>query len=238
MRAIALVILSLCAAATAISQPDEIFPEAVADSTMALYGTGGGLSIQLNESGFGLGGLYRAKVGASASGIIEINLAVAKDPREQQFFVGLFGDTVTPFKRNYMLLAPLHVGVEQRVLSGQIEDNFRPYVQVSAGPTFGYQWPYFADMNNNGLREADEALNGLLGGIGDGQFRLGAGGTVALGAYFGRGRRTTQGVRIGYTGSYFFKDVELLEPDPAIESPSRRFIGSAVVSFHLIRLLD
>ena len=232
------VVLFLLAAAAVVAQPDEVFPEATPDSTKARYGTGGGISIRLNESGFGLGGLYRARLGSSTSGIVELSVGVAKDAREQQFFIGLFGDTVTPFKRNYMVLAPIQAGVEQRIFAGQLEDNFRPYVQVSAGPTLGYQWPYFRDVNGNGLREEGEALNGLFGGIGEGQFKLGAGGTLAIGAYFGKSRRSTQGVRLGYVASYFFEDVELLEPAASVESPARRFFGGPVVSFHLVRLLD
>lgn len=230
--------LFLLAATPAVGQPDEVFPNAAPDSTTGRYGTGGGVSIQLNESGFGLGGLYRARLGSSTSGIVELSIGVAKDAREQQFFIGLFGDTVTPFKRNYMVLAPLQAGVEQRIFAGRIEDNFRPYVQISAGPTFGYQWPYFRDTNGNGLREEGETINGLFGGIGEGQFRLGGGGTLAIGAYFGRSRRSAQGVRLGYAASYFLEDVELLEPAPSVESPSRRFFGGPVVSFHLVRLLD
>lgn len=230
--------LFLLAEASAVAQPDEVFPEATHDSTKSRYGTGGGISIQLNESGFGLGGLYRVRFGSTTSGILELSVGVAKDAREQQFFIGLFGDTVTPFKRNYVVLAPLQAGVEQRIFAGQIEDNFRPYVQISLGPTFGYQWPYFRDVNGNGLREEGEALNGLFGGIGEGQFRLGAGATLAIGAYFGQSRRSTQGVRLGYVASYFFEDVELLEPAASVESPARRFFGGPVVSFHLVRLLD
>lgn len=238
VRVITLVVLLLLAATTSVAQPDAIFPPASPDSSAGRYGTGGGLSIQLNDSGFGLGGLYRALLSERTSAIIELSVGVAKDAREQQFFIGLFGDTVTPFKRNYMLVIPVQVGVEQRAFAGQIEDNFRPYAQISGGPTLGYQWPYFRDANDNGVRESGEDLYGLFGGIGDGQVKLGAGGTLAIGAYFGRSRRSAQGLRVGYTASYFFDDVELLEPDPSIESPSRRFFGSAIVSFHLVRLLD
>ncbi len=227
----------LQATSIALGQPDEVFPSSALDSTQGRYGTGGGLAISLNDSGFGLGGLYRAQLGPATSGLIELSIGVAKDAREQQFFIGVFGDTVTPFKRNYALMSPIHVGVEQRIFANQIEDNFRPYVQISAGPTIGYQWPYFKDVNENGLREQGEPLNGLLGGFGKGQLRLGAGGTLALGAYFGRSRRTAQGVRVGYTANYFFEELDLLELDPAVESPSRHYFGSPIVSFHLVRLL-
>jgi hypothetical protein len=231
------VLLLALAAGAARAQPDAVFPPP-ADSAAASYGTGGGLALLLTEYGFGLGGLYRVRVGGGTSLLAEASVSVGKDEREQQFFVGLFGDTVTPFKRNYVLLVPLHGGVEQRLFREAIEENFRPYVQLSAGPTFAYQWPYFDDLDADGIRETGEDLLGPFGGFGEGDVRFGAGGTLAVGAYFGRSRRAAQGVRFGYTAHYFFEPVDLLELDPEVEEPSRRFFGTPVVGFHFIRLID
>jgi hypothetical protein len=163
-------------------------------------------------------------------------LGAGRDEREQQFFVGLFGETVTPFKRNYVLMAPVHVGLERRLFPESIGDDFRPFAQLTAGPTVAYQWPYFDDANGDGLRDEGEERLGPWRGIGRGDVRLGAGGTIAVGAYFGRGR-ASQGLRFGYAGSYFFEPVELLEEDPEVEGPSRRFFGTPVVSFHLLRMV-
>ena len=159
-----------------------------------------------------------------------------KDEREQEFFVGFFGDTVVPFKRSYFLMAPLHVGLERRLFRESIEDSFRPFVQVLGGPALGLQWPYFEDENGNGIRDGDERKLGVLAGLDSGSFRLGVGGTLAIGAYFGESRRATQGFRIGYLGSYFFEDVDLLEPRNEVESPTQRFFGTPVVSLYLVRL--
>ena len=233
-------LLPLClllVAFPARAQPDALFPPP-ADSAAAAYGTGTGVSLLLSEYGFGLGGLYRARIGEATSLLVEGSVSVGKDEREQQFFVGLFGDTVTPFKRNYVLLMPTHAGVEQRLFRETIEDNFRPFVQLTGGPTFAYQWPYFRDADNDGIREIDEDLYGPFGGFGQGEIRLGAGGTVAVGAYFGRSRRSAQGIRFGYTGHYFFEPVDLLELDPEVEEPSRQFFGTPVVGFHFVRLVD
>lgn len=238
MRVILTFYFLLLAATTVLAQPDDVFPSGTQDSTRGRYGTGGGISINLNDSGFGLGGFYRAQLSPTTSGIVELSIGVAKDAREQQFFIGLFGDTVTPFKRNYALMLPTHVGVEHRIFADQIEDNFRPYIQITTGPTIGYQWPYFKDVNENGIREQGEGLNGLFSAIGEGQLRLGVGGTLALGAYFGQSRRSAQGVRIGYTASYFFEELDLLELDTAVDLPSRHYFGSPIVSFHLVRLLN
>ena len=61
---ITVTVLFLFGVTAGVAQPDEVFPEVSPDSTMGQYGTGGGISIQLNESGFGLGGLYRVLLGS------------------------------------------------------------------------------------------------------------------------------------------------------------------------------
>ena len=238
MRLFAPLLLAVLVAGSASAQPDQIFPPPPSPDSLGRYGSGAGVTIHLTEFGFGLGALARARVGPSTSSMIEFSLGAGKDEREQQFFIGFFGDTVTPFKRNYVLLAPLRLGIEQRLFQTQIEDNFRPFVQLAVGPTAAYQWPYFDDLNENGLMEAGEDRLGPFSGIGRGEFRLGAGGMLAVGAYFGRSRRTAQGVRFGYAGDYFFREVELLEPDPDVEDPSRRFFGTPIVSFHFVRLVN
>jgi hypothetical protein len=206
------------------------------DSAATRFDTGGGVAVLLTEFGLGAGALYRVGVGSATSLLVEASLGAGRDEREQQFFVGLFGETVTPFKRNYVLMAPVHVGLERRLFQEAIEDDFRPFVQLTAGPTVAYQWPYFDDANGDGLRDEGEERLGPWRGLGRGDVRMGAGGTIAVGAYFGRGR-ASQGLRFGYAGSYFFEPVELLEEDPEVEGPTRRFFGTPVVSFHLLRMV-
>jgi hypothetical protein len=236
MRVSLVILLGLLAAAPANAQPDRIFPPV--DTASVSYGTGSGVAILLNEYGFGLGGLFRAELRPGTSALVEVGLGAGKDAREQQFFVGIFGDTVTPFKRNYVLLAPLHMGVEQRLFREQIEDNFRPFVQLAAGPAAAYQWPYFRDVDEDGLRDEGEELYGPFGGFAEGSFRLGVGGIVSAGAYFGRSRRSAQGIRFGYQAQYFFAPVQLLEPDPEVENPERQFFGTPVVTFYFMRLVN
>jgi hypothetical protein len=233
---LAVFLLVALGVSAARAQPDAVFPPP-SDSTEAAFDTGGGFALLLTEYGFGLGGLYRTGVGGGTSLLLEASVSVGKDEREQQFFVGLFGETVTPFKRNYVLLVPLHLGVEQRLFREAIEDNFRPFVQLTTGPTFAYQWPYFADLDGDGVREMGEELNGPLGGLGEGDVRFGAGATLAVGAYFGRSRRSAQGVRFGYTAHWFFEPVDLLELVPEVDVPSRQFFGTPIVGFHFVRLI-
>jgi hypothetical protein len=232
MQRLALLFLAFALPAFAHAQP---LPEPPPEGPEH-YGTGLGASILLTNYGFGLGAIYRTAVSDEVSLVAEFSVGAGKDEREQEFFIGFFGDTVVPFKRSYFLIAPLHIGLERRLFSEAIENSFRPFAQLLAGPALGYQWPYFEDENGDGIRESDERKLGVLSGLNDGSFRVGVGATLAIGAYFGESRRATQGIRIGYVGSYFFEDVDLLEPRPEVESPTQRFFGTPVVSLHLVRL--
>ncbi len=190
------------------------------------YGSGHGFTLLLTNSGFGIGGYYRKAISESISVIGEVMLGSGKDEREQKF-ITFWGQTVIPNKKNYLLMAPLHAGIQKRLFKDEIRENFRPYVQISAGPVFGWVSPYFKDSNGNGIREPQEKIYDSIGALPKGKGRLGAGGTIALGAFFGFSKRTTQGIRLGYTFAYFFDAIELMERDVR---PPQHFFGSPFVS--------
>ncbi|MFN3596148.1 MAG: hypothetical protein ACK41D_02630 [Rubricoccaceae bacterium] len=224
------------AAAQGLPPDDGGLPPLPPDSAAARFGASRALSFGLSNYGLSAGGVLRGRLTDDLSVVLEVALSPARDEREQQFFVGFFGDTVVPFKRNYVALVPFHAGLEARLLRRQVTSNFRPFVVAASGPTLAVQWPYFRDDNGDGIRQADEERLGSVRGLREAAFRLGAGGTLAAGAYLGHGR-TAQGLRIGYTAHYFRRPVDLLELDERVESPSRRFFGTPTVSFHVVRLL-
>ena len=228
-------LLALCLAAPAAAQG------APPDTAGARYASSAALSFELSEYGLGAGGAVRLGLGRDLSLAGEVAVGAGRDEREQRFFVGgvagFFGDTVTPFKRNYVVLVPLHAGLERRLFREQIEDTFRPFASLVVGPTLAYQWPYFDDADGDGVRDSSEVRLGATGGLGRGEARLGVGGTLAVGAHFGRGG-TTQALRFGLQGTYFPVAVDLLEDDPdRVESSSRRTFWTPVVTFRVGRLL-
>ena len=206
------------------------------DTTAGYYGTTGALVLVLTEYGFGLGGSARVGLTDDVSFVSELSVGAGRDEREQSF-IGFFGERTTPFKRNYVALIPLHFGVERRLFRQSVEDNFRPFVHVGFGPTVAYQWPYFDDADDDGRLDGDEAVLGPLSELGSGEARLGVGGELSVGAFFGRGRTTTQALRFGFQGTYFPVEVDLLEIRPDVEDPSRHAFWTPVVSFHVARLL-
>ena len=223
-------------AASASAQP---LPPYAPDTTASVYGTSSSLVILLDEYGFGLGAGGRTRLSPDLSFTAELAVGAGRDAREQQFFVGFFGDSVTPLKRNYALLMPLHLGLERRLFRRTVESNFRPFASLAGGPVVAVQWPYFDDVDGDGIRaEQGEELLGAFAGLGDSELRLGVSGRVAVGAHFGRGTRRAQGLRFAFVGHYFPAEVDLLELDPEVEDPSRAWFITPVVSYHLVRLFD
>ncbi len=234
MRQIGL-LLCVALAASAGAQPRTAPP--LPDTTAGRYGSGAALVLTLTEYGLGAGAAVRGRLGNEWSVTAGLSLGAGRDEREQSFGGGVFGERETPNKRNSVFLLPLQIGLERRLFREQIEDNFRPFAALSVGPTLAYQWPYFDDVDGDGRRDPEtEPLTPGLDGIGEGQARLGIGGTLSVGAAFGRSRSASPSIRFGVQGAYFPVEVDLLEITPLVDNPSRKTFVTPVVSLHVARL--
>jgi len=195
-----------------------------------------GFALSLTNSGFAVGGYLRDSLSTRWSALVDVAVGPGKDEREVAFF-NRFGQKSVPGKVNYLLVAPLHAGLQRRFFMDTIEDNFRPFAQLSAGPTFAWEYPYFADCNGNGVfdvradcngdgtqgaTEGDERL-GSYRAFSRGRALLGFGGGLTFGAYFGTGDRGARGFRVGYAFSYYFAGTTLLEVD--LDAP-RHYFGT------------
>lgn len=189
---------------TALAQP--------ADADGNPYGTGAGAAITLTNSGFNVGGYYRQALVNTTSLLVEASLGAGKDDRETGLS-NIYGERIIPDKANYLLMLPLQLGVQRRLFHSQIENNFRPFLQVSGGPTLGWEYPYFEDINGNGEYDAGrEPRHDYFGGLLKGEMKAGLGMLIGLGAHFGRSLKRSRGVRIGYRLDYFPGGIQLLEP--------------------------
>ena len=202
------------------------------DSTLNPYGSGMGLEVVVTNSGFGLGGYYSSAINRQNSFLAEFSIGTEKSDREVKFF-GL-GQSFIPDKANYFLRMPIRIGVQRRIWEDYIEDNFRPYLQLSGGPTLGWVYPYFDDENGNESYDREERRYDGFGSIFKGSFEFGFGGTIGLGAHFGENVRFTQGVRIAYTFNYFLNPVQLLEVSEQVEPA--QFFGTPSISITFGRL--
>lgn len=196
------------------------------------YGSGVGLQILLTNSGFGLGAYLHRSITDDTYFMTEVSLGAGKDENEMKFF--RFGSSFIPNKANYLLMMPVQGGIIHRLFKDAIEENFRPYVQVTGGPTIGWEYPYFDDANGNGQNDREEDSYDSIGALPKGELRLGVGGTIALGAHFGLSRKVTQGVRIGYAFTHFFEGIQLLEPQV---QEAQKFFGTPTITLTFGKLL-
>ncbi len=204
------------------------------------FGTGLGIEILLTNSGFGLGGYYHHALAPNLAPFVEIQMRSGKHESEAVFST-LFGQRIIPDKYNFLMMLPMHAGVQYRLFSDEIASNFRPYVQVAVGPALGWEYPYFDDCNGNGeydlsvdcdgdgVTERERTLD-FFTGIWRGELRYGMGGIISIGAFFGTSSKYAQGVRIGYAFNYFSKEIQLLE------SASQHYFGSPIITFQFGRV--
>lgn len=206
--AIALFVI-LTALSSAQDQPGPIASEASNtpfDSNAARFRNAWGVDILISYGGVGLGGFYRHEFARDVSGFAGLSVSEAKDEREFEVFDYYTQSYFTPGKTNRFLVIPLVFGVEQRLFSNQIMDNFRPYLSAALGPTLIYSTPY-----------QDEFFSSL----GKGHAHYTVGGYVGGGAYFGSDRSTLFGINIRYYFVPFGAGLESLGAGP----PKKEFGG-------------
>ena len=218
--------LPVCLVAFALAlTPGAAAQSPVFDSEQPEADYGYGAQVLLTNSGFGLGGYLAQRLATNWWMLTEASLSQIRDEREVAFF-DRFGQRDVPSKANYLVALPIHVGFQKRLFRSRIENNFRPFLHASVGPTIGWKYPYFDDENDNGTLDGDERTYDVLSGLRRGDFEPGLGGSVSLGADFGPLTGTSYGVRIGYRFTRFRNPIELIE---ASIKPPERFIGSPVL---------
>ena len=198
-----------------------------------VYNNGAGFDILMNNSGFAFGGYYQKSLSQLNSFIFEAFIGSVKDSREQKFF-NYFGGSFIPNKENYLLTVQTHFGLQRRLFEDSIQENFRPFIQVSGGPLFGSLAPYYNDVNNDGVRNQDEQSNDIFSVFTKGSLKMGMDGFIGIGASFGVNRKVQQGLKIGYSFMYFFDDIRLM--DIQVQENPSRFFGTPTIALTFGRI--
>ena len=197
------------------------------------YGNGLGGAIHLNNSGFGLAGFISKSISSSTSLTADMSIKSEKDEQEEKYF-DWFGNTIIPFKYQYMVAVPLRVGIQHRLFADAIDESFRPYIQASAGPSLAWVSPYFNDLDkNNELDTRTERTYDSISSVRHGKGQFGLGGGLAIGAGFGKSRKSMQAIQIGYNFDYYLKKVQLMEPG---FKAGTQFFGTPTISIIFGRL--
>jgi hypothetical protein len=182
---------------SSLAQGQTAAPPPPDDSLQGKLWNSWGLDILISTGGVGLGAFYRHEFSRDISGFVMLSVSESKDDREMDY-VDAYGNIFTPGKINRFLIIPLMIGVQHRLFSNQILENFRPYVSAAAGPTMIYTAPYNEEF---------------FTALGKGQPRYTVGGYIGAGSYFGNDRSTLFGLSIRYYFVPFGPGIESFQPD-------------------------
>lgn len=147
-----------------------------------------GADIMFGEGGFGLGTFYRKNFSRNVAGFVDLSFSEAKDDREIEY-VDYYGNTWVFNKQNRVFLMPLNFGLQYRLFSDILTENFRPYVTFGVGPTFVITTPYEREFFNS---------------IGYAKVNYAAGGYFGLGANIGSSKSNVVGLNVRYYYSHLF----------------------------------
>ncbi|MFU8859355.1 MAG: hypothetical protein ACNA8K_02930 [Cyclonatronaceae bacterium] len=195
-----------------VSEPEVITDVVVQTPFKSGLKNGLTLNLLLTDFGFGVGGQYRRVLGNYTDAILDANISVLRDVKEQTF-VNFFGQQTTPNKYNRILSFPINAGLRHRFFAESIKDNFRFYVLGAAGPVAAFIYPYFDDSRGLGVRLPDQFVYDVFDGWSEGYWDWGFNGKVALGIDLGSNFRNVSSIEMGYHMNYFPGGIQVMEPN-------------------------
>ena len=158
-----------------------------------------GVDVLISNGGFGLGGFYRREFSDEWYGFASLSVSESKDDREVEQF-DIYGQSYIPGKLNRFLVIPLSLGIQYRLFKDEIIDNFRPYVNMGAGPTMIYVTP-FTDITFTDAGPQFQEVE-FFKALGRGQPHYTLGAFVGFGANFGTEKSNLFGVNFRYYFTY------------------------------------
>lgn len=100
-----------------------------------------GVDLMFSEGGFGLGTFFRKSFDHKLTGFVDFSISESKEDREIEY-VDFFGNRIVRNKKNRALLMPLNFGVQYRLFTESLTDNFRPYLTGAVGPSMVLESPF------------------------------------------------------------------------------------------------
>ena len=139
-----------------------------------------GAGLMVGTDGFGFGFFYGYSFDDVFTGFADLSFSEAKDSRQIDNY-NPYVSAQSPNKLNYVFRVPLFMGLQYRLFSESIVENFRPFVTGGAGPVMLYISPAAGDFFSS---------------IGGGGTRYTFGGYVGAGANFGFDRSNVLGINV------------------------------------------
>ncbi len=167
-----------------------------------------GLDVLISNDGFGLGTFYRRELTEDLFGFAMFSISEAKDEREFEQYDYYYGVSYVPGKLRRFMVMPLTFGLQYRLFREDITDNFRPFVNVGAGPTMIFSSPFteitiVRDANGNPISTQSNQIE-FFKSLGKGQAHYTASAFIGVGANFGTEKASVFGVNFRYYFTYLF----------------------------------
>ncbi len=167
-----------------------------------------GLDVLVSNDGFGLGTFYRREFTEDMFGFAMFSISEAKDEREFEQYDYYYGVSFVPGKLQRFMVLPLTFGLQYRLFREDITDNFRPFVNVGAGPTMIFSAPFtevtiIRDANGNPTSTQSNQIE-FFKSLGKGKAHYTASAFIGVGANFGTEKASVFGVNFRYYFTYLF----------------------------------
>lgn len=199
-----------------VEEPDLRVEDRIATPLSDHYNNGLAFDIVLNNFGFGLGGEYRRVMANQTEGVFNLRITGLRDASEQTF-TDFFGQQAVPNKYQRAFAFPAMIGLRQRLFASRVQDEYRFFVSMSAGPVASFTYPYFDDRNENGFREQFtdyfEPINDIFTGWSDGEWHFGAAGELKAGIDFSRNFSNVTSLEFSYYFNYFPDAIQMMMPN-------------------------
>ncbi|PIS30769.1 MAG: hypothetical protein COT43_00925 [Candidatus Marinimicrobia bacterium CG08_land_8_20_14_0_20_45_22] len=159
-----MVLLTLCFAGLADAQTKF--------ATKEIHRHFAGLTLITADRGSGVGGFYEWMFGTSNWITIQTDLLMVKGSADYPIYDWYTGYYYERTDKRRLVLMPIFFGYKRILFADQLANNFRPFVDFSAGPVVAFDPPNIPDFVDR-MKQIDVAYTGAL--------RIGAGVDFAYG---------------------------------------------------------
>lgn len=174
---------------------------------------GRSVNVILSNFGFGIGMQRERSLSPFTSLYYGVQVTGLRDASEQTF-QDIFGQQFIPNKYNRILAFPIVLGIKKRFFAEPLSDNFRFHAHAMAGPAFAFIYPYFNDLNGDGVLDAQrEQVFDVLQGWNQGYIENGVVSEFGISIDFGDDMKAISSAYLGVYMYYYFDGIQVMEPN-------------------------
>jgi len=193
-------------------EPPELPPARAKTAFQEGLRTGALIRFGVTDNGMGVGGEYRKITNRFTELVLSAEIGSVRDSREQLFNSYYFGQ-IAPNKYKRVMSVPIMIGWRQRMFADTFDDNFRLNIVGMAGSSFAMIYPYFDDINENGIHDQNEIYYDIFRGLDQMETKLGTSGKIAVGIDFGEKFKRISTFEFGYHFQYFSGGIQVMQPN-------------------------